>query len=73
MLPSATYNSPDSTTSTTLTSSSFTTLRSHKTYNETDRDVATEPKETPLGDLRRGVVDLQGKINEFLTAKLDKK
>lgn len=70
--PFAIYTAPNS-EPVTISASPIDVLRAKPTYTETDINVATEPNETPLGDLRRGVVDLQAKINEFLTAKLNEK
>lgn len=67
--PSATYTAPNS-EPVIISAAPAKDLRAQKTYTETDVDVATEPNHTPLGDARRAVVDLQAKINAFLTEKL---
>ena len=83
--PSATYQSPCTPSPVVISNSvGLDVLQTQSCYKsqqqqnenadfeaEQDRNVATEPPVgTPLGDLRRQVVDLQAQINGFLTDKL---
>lgn len=74
-VPTATYTPADPTQQPVVISAApIADLRAKTTYTETDVNVATEPPlGTALGDLRRGVVDLQAQVNEFLTAKMNEK